>query len=587
MRFTRRRSDRPESARSRLGCDVEVLEGRTLMSADVNRLFTQYVPHDLSVFNPITKDPVPYSVKHQLTFNSPSNGQLLNNEGKIVSGKDRAGDEWTITVHGPGYVIVSDTSPNDGILDDNINTIQIVGSDLNRTYVTGTVVGSFRTLTSGTIPFNRLVAQDGVNSIVLNGFNLAQTVAPAAGSPNNASTGVFLVGGVRHLEFNDVLAPVDTSMKDKTVFIVIGDPSTPLTVAPTIKLNHVFTTVFDSTATTVPANTPITTPTVDVIVNGQLRGIDIFSTSQDVIDAAQEFRFPVVGTTGRTAIQAQAIDTLTVHGAATNLTASRSAVPFQTGFSGLAKLKKATFHGPTDAVGLDVNGTIGSARFDKGLGSPTGVFVGTNTAGQLVPATGYGLPADQVSYASLGYVGGQVVAKKINHVKVGPANQTLQIPTNPDFVQIYRQGNTAFIPRPGTALSNALIVSSMDIGKTTIVGDSVNSEVKSGFHYNSFAAGLEGTRAPSKLGRLSQDGSLLNAVNSATYRPYLGFYGTPLDVAGPGKITGHVTGRLYNTGGITPLTNVGAGNYAKVKTGGYLPPPQRPLPTPTSGRFKR
>ncbi len=42
-----------------------------------------------------------------------------------------------ITVHGPGKVIVTDTTPNDGVLDDDINTIQLVGTSINSTYVTG------------------------------------------------------------------------------------------------------------------------------------------------------------------------------------------------------------------------------------------------------------------------------------------------------------------------------------------------------------------------------------------------------------------------------------------------------------------
>ncbi len=65
---------------------------------------------------------------------------LLTNQGKVVTGTDRSGNEWTITVHGPGQVIVTDTTPNDGSLDDDIATIQIINSDIRRTYVTGTVV---------------------------------------------------------------------------------------------------------------------------------------------------------------------------------------------------------------------------------------------------------------------------------------------------------------------------------------------------------------------------------------------------------------------------------------------------------------
>lgn len=587
MRFKRRRSDRPATGLGGPGSDLEVLESRQLMAGDIPALFANYTPSDLAIYNPITGAPVPYSVKHQLTHNAGVDSALLSNQGKILSGKNRQGDEWTITVHGPGYAVVTDISPNDGILDDNLDTIQIVGSDINKTYVTGTVVGSFRNITSAVMPFNRLVAQAGVNSIILKGFDLQQTVTPTTTASNNVNTGVFLTGGVRTLQFNDIFAPVDLSTDDAPVNVVIGDPSTPLTVEPSIRINHIYATVASSTATSVPSGGPVTTPTVNIVVNGQIRGIDIFSTSQAVVPAGQQYRFPIVQTTGRTSVQAQAIGDLTVRAGANNFTASRSSVPFQNGYSGLAGLRNAKFHGPTNAVGLDVNGTLGSATFDRGLGSPTGVAIGTNSVGgtaitgQTVPATGYGLPADQVSYAGQGYIGGQVVARRINHLRVGAANVTLQTPTNPDFVQIYRQGNTAYIPRTGTALSNALIVSSTDIGKTQIDGDQVNSEIKSGFHYNSFAAGLEGTRAASRLGRITQNGSQINSVTSATYRPHLRTYGTSADVAGPGTIIGNTTnGRLYATGGITPLTNVGAGNFARTKRGGYLPPPQRPIPAP-------
>ena len=73
---------------------------------------------------------------------------------------------------------MTDTTPNDGSLDDNIDTIQIVGSSLDKTYVTGTVSASLLTPTNSTIQFNKLVDTSGVKSIVLNGFTLAQTLPP-------------------------------------------------------------------------------------------------------------------------------------------------------------------------------------------------------------------------------------------------------------------------------------------------------------------------------------------------------------------------------------------------------------------------
>src|SRR5437660_1522820 len=170
MRFIRRRSDRPDSARRRLGSSLETLETRTLLSNNVLGLFTQYSPSDLAVYNPITHRPVDYSVSASLRHNPSAQNPNLINEGKIVSGKDLAGDEWTITVHGPGYVIVTDTTPNDGVLENSIDTIQLVGTDINKTYVTGSTSTSARVQTDGTIQFNRLIDTSGVNSIVLNGF---------------------------------------------------------------------------------------------------------------------------------------------------------------------------------------------------------------------------------------------------------------------------------------------------------------------------------------------------------------------------------------------------------------------------------
>ena len=584
MRFKRRRSIRPESARCGPGSGLETLEERQLLSQSGLGHFFQYAPSDLSVYNPITHRPSPYSVKHQLLSNPGPENPLLGNEGKIVSGKDRQGNEWTITVHGPGIVIVTDTSPNDGILDDSIDTIQLVGTDINKTYVTGNVVGSFRVQTNSTTDFNRLIDSEGVRSVILNGFNLSQTVIPAAGSPNNVTTGIYLTGGVRELTFTDVNAPIDTATTDVAINVVIGDPSTPLRYQPRIKINSINNTVFDSTATAVPANVPQTTPSVNIIVNGQIKSLSLVSAGAATAPASDQFRFPTVASTGRTSVQAIGIDTLDVRGAATNFTASRGSRPFVNGFSGLARLRSAHFHGPTDAVGLDVNGPINSATFDKGIGNTNGLFLTSNANGSGLPATGFGQSPNTTGFAGAGFVGGQVTATRIGRLRVAPGNVALQTPTNPDFVQLTRQGTTFYVVRPGTALANAVIVSSGNIGRTDITGDSVNSEIKTGFHYPSFAAGLEGTRAPSRLGPLHQNGSLIGSVNSATYRPFMHFYGTTADVKGPGRITGRQNGFIINTGGLTPLGNVGAGNYARTKRG-QLPPPA--IPTRVHGVLVR
>ena len=126
MRCTRRRSGRSESDRRRHVAQPESLESRIVLSSALPSYLAPWIPSDLPVQNPIThqKEMISAASLHPNNPNSP----LYTNEGKIVSGTDRAGDIWTITVHGPGKVIVTDTTPNDGALDDDINTIQLVGT---------------------------------------------------------------------------------------------------------------------------------------------------------------------------------------------------------------------------------------------------------------------------------------------------------------------------------------------------------------------------------------------------------------------------------------------------------------------------
>ncbi len=184
----------------------------------------------------------------------------------------------------------------------------------------------------------------------------------------------------------------------------------------------------------------------------------------------------VVGTTGRTAIQANGINTLNVRGSAVNTTFSRGPVPFQNSFSGLNHLGHARFGGTADALRIDVNGPIGSLRFHRGLGNPTGAPSGTN-----VDATQSGTPSQALGYPAAGLPGGLVTARRIGRIQAGPANTVLQTPTNPNYVQLWRQGNTAFFARAGNALTNAAIVSSGSIGKVHILGNQQKSEITSGF----------------------------------------------------------------------------------------------------------
>ncbi len=556
MGFTRRRLNRPDQARLRLGSNLEHLESRALLAASPSG-FSFYTPSDLPARTISHSSP-------RITINHPigeSDRQLsfLDNDGKIITGKDRAGNEYTITVHGPGVAIVTDATPTDGILADDIDTIQLIGTSLEDTYVTGQVLSSFKTQTDGTTRFNRLLNVEGVASIILNGFTLAQTVPPPVGTFNNSNTGIFLEGGVGTLQFHNIVAPIDVATGDLPINIIIGGGR----VEPRIRLDSIFNTVIN-TGTASIATDPQVTPTVNIIVNGQIRSLDIISSTQAPIDASSQYAFPTVGTTGRTAIQAGGIDRLKVLGSARNLTASRSGTPFRSGLTGLTHIGRADFGGNADAVGLDVNGPIHRLRFARGLGNP----IGSSRA-----ATAFGTPASDFGYPSAGLVGGLVTATDIRQLEAAPANLILQTAGDSDFVQERRQGSTRFYARPGNAFSSAIIASSGSIGETTVVGNATNSEIKAGFHYPSFNAGLEGTRSASRIGPVHYRGDLVDSVVSSTYRPFRRVYGTPSDVVGPGSIRGRFQGNLVQTGTITALGNRGTGFFAGRKDG-YLPPPE-------------
>lgn len=628
MGFKQHRSDRPDSARRTRFQGPEPLESRQLLSG-VPSYYSLYIPSDLYVTNPITHQRIPYSMRNLMQHNNPDS-PLLSNRGKIVSGTDRNGTQWTITVHGPGEVIVTDTTPADGALDDNIATIQIINSNPRRTYVTGTTVASNRVLTDGTVNFNRLIAVSGVKSIVLNGFNLDASITPAVPQ----SPGVFLYGGVGTLKFHDINAIIDTTQTSTPYQIVIGDPSTPLSVKPSIYLDSIYNSVFDSsTIDSTPPVGPLTSPSVILSVNGVVQNFSVVSITQSAVSpnylaathqgtddnwtgvpisgpiipagGAYQFQYNVVGTTGRTALSALAVNHLNVVGKATNFTAQRGTTPFDTSLSGLRYIRSARFGGNADAVALDVKGAIGRLAFKRGLGDPTSVFNGKvavpiislsqTEQDQYIPATKYGAGLGSEGYPAHGMLGGTIAARRIGSLKVGPADYNVQTAQNPAFVQTLRIGMaTPYLTNPGTALTNVAVTTQRGIRSVTVTGNQTNTEIKTGFDYQSYLQGLQGTRAASRIARLRQRGDLVNSVDSATFRPAADssgdtVYSYATGTAGDGEITGVSTiavghgifaktyasrlprGNAFHTGGRTALGNYGAGFYAR-RINGNLPP---------------
>ena len=438
---TRRRSARPDPARRRLGSSVEMLETRQLLSQ------TSYLPIGSypTASSTLATNPgsVPSAYISHPVGSDPSTLVGYGNEGKFLSGQDRQGNRWTLTLTGPGEIIVTDVTPNDSVLDDNLNTIRLIGTNINTSSLVGQVEQSARTPTDytqlttlGELKFDRLVADNGVKSIILNGFVLTDTVTQPGASGLNSTTGIQLHGGVGNLSFEGINAPMPASQNPVPIVVSIGDPTTPLTVKPTIRIDHIYNTVFDDTAFTptgsgvIPTG-PVTSPSVSLVVNGAVADFNVVSITQQpdlgslfpeingtiltiptqfipTDSAALEYQFPTVGTTGRTAIQAKSIDNIKLSGGATNVTFSKAAQPFQSSLTGLDSLKSAQFGGPTDALAIDVKGNIGGLKFAKGLGNP---------AGLIVNPTNYGRPASANGYAASGNLGGQIVTEgSIGHI---------------------------------------------------------------------------------------------------------------------------------------------------------------------------
>ena len=356
-----------------------------------------------------------------------------------------------------------------------------------------------------------------MKSIELNGFVLSNAVTPAVTN----QTGIFLYGGVQTLSFASIDAQVDT----RSMGAVPGRDRRhihPLKVQPSIYLNSITNLVFNSsTDTTTIPTTPVTSPSVQFVVNGVIRNFDVVSVGQGAVPAAYQFRFPIVGTTGRTAVQATAINRVNVVGSSKNLTLSHSSVPFQNDGSGLKYLKKGTFGGNADALGIDVNGKIGKLTFKKGLGDPTGV----NT--QDPPET-HGRFAGHSVRNSRGVdrLSRQRLPRRL---RSGPSTFTRSRSVRPTCRSRRRRTHCLSSRRirvfrctfssPGFALSNVIVATSGSIDNVDILGIQQQSEIKTGFDFSSYVAGLEGTRAASAINALNANGDQINSAISASYRP--------------------------------------------------------------------
>jgi hypothetical protein len=631
MSSKRRRSARPDPARFRLVSNLEMLESRQLLAASPFLPINAYPTGP----SPAAKNPgsVPIGSVATATISSTANPTGFTNEGKDITGQDRQGNRYELKLTGPGEIIVTDTSPNDGVLDDDINTITLVGTSPTQSVLTGTVQQPYALPNDGNLLptlgvtyFNSLTAQQGVKSIILNGFILTDTITPPGSSvlspaetELNQTTGINLHGGVGTLDFEGIDGRFPITFNPVPINVIIGNPSTPLTVKPSIRIDHIYNTSFDDTAfapdglpntsstgsQTIPTG-PLTSPTISLVVNGAIANFDVVSITQQP-DASQnfppisvgtltnplnpitnpitqsqltvppefipsdsaalEYQFPTVGTTGRTAVQATAVGNIKATGAVTNTTFSKSAKPSTSSLTGLNSVGSATFGSTTDALDIDARGKIGSLTFKKGLGNPA-----NDTSNPL----NLGQPASQNGYAASGHIAGQVTTESsIGRLTIGPATLVTQTPEAPINIK-NGIGGTNSVSRPGAAVTSSLVSAAGSIGKTKITGDLDSSEIKSGYNYASALQGVDGVSGKSSIGPVTLNGNLVNSVLTASYRANDGVYGSSNNTAGNGTITGTQDGTNYQTStGRTVLGNIGAGVFARHTSADPAPAPKK------------
>lgn len=589
MSSSRRRTSRPSSAQRRPVRALETLETRQLLAQ------SPYLPinaYPLTDF-PAARDPgrVPAAQIDHPIGSSQATLAGYSNQGRVITGQDRQGNRYQLKLTGPGSIIVTDATPTDGVLDDDIDTIRLVGTSLTKSVLTGTVIESFNAPqvytqlpTLGQVRFNRLAAAGGVKRITLNGFLLSDTLSQDGAAVVNATTGVDLKGGVGRLEFQGIDGRFSALTATLPIVIQIGSLSTALTVRPDIRIDSIQNTVYDAGAigiggTGVIPTGPLTTPSISLVVNGEVASFNVVSITQatnpasllpaingniqvppnEIIpanDAALQYQFPIVGTTGRTAVQATSIRHVRASGNVTNTTFSKSNQPFQNSLTGLDSVGSVQVGGTADAVAIDSRGSIAGLKFARSAGSPIGV---SNNP------IYYGTPADRRGYPANGYVGVQAVTEgDIGSIQAAPVDRFTQTSQDPAQIQSGLNGTQVNVVRPGTAVQSSVIVANGSIGKTHVVGDLRNSQINTGTNYYASIGGIEGVTGASKIGPAKIKGDLVDTVVAASYRSNDGIYGNGNDTAGDGTISGTQSGTVIQTATGTTATGArGSGFFSR------------------------
>ena len=341
---------------------------------------------------------------------------------------------------------MTDTTPNDGSLDDDIDTIQLVGTEpphdvrhRHRRSPSNRVARP-----TATVLFNRLIASTASSRSSSTGSPHADvTPTPRPRTAEHRASSSTAASGP--CGSTTSIGARSTRRRPTTtrISIVIGDPTTPLDGQAVdlarLDLQHGLRQHRDRSPTG-----PLTTPSVDFIVNGAMQNFNVVSITQSAIRpttwrpsartlrsgpacrsrARSRLRYQflhVVGTTGRTSVQATAIDNLNVAGTATNFTASRGTTPFQT------EPERPELHPAGDVRRQRRRGGPGRQRADRqahvqqGPGQPDRRVHRRRRSPtdrdidrlRSYPATTTASRSDPTGYPAAGLLGGLVAAKRI------------------------------------------------------------------------------------------------------------------------------------------------------------------------------
>ena len=486
----------------------EALESRQLLATGMGATYlSPWLPTDQFVTNPITHQRELYLATEAINPNNP-NSPGLSNEGKVVTGTDREGDKWVITVHGPGKVIVTDTTPNDGVLDDDINTIQLVGTNPKSTYVTGNVIasntipanfnGSNPPPSNGTILFNQLIAISGVKSIELNGFDLSDQVTPAVTSND------------RRLPLRRRRRALVRQHQSASRIRRSTPPRTRSSSANRTRRSRCSRRSISTTSTTWfqqhDAERAVDHAAHDAVgrVHDQRRGPQLRHRLGQS-GAVPWRRVPVRVPAGRDdgpnvgagdgdqqpqrARVRQELHGVAVAGAVL-VGEQRAQLPAQGDVRRQCRRRRHRRQGQDRQAHLQ-------ARTRQ----PHGVYHGQAANGLLLPATIYGTPKASTGYPAAGFLGGQIRAKSIKKLNVGQANVQVQTAQNPNFVQLEEQGYPDLCHQHRLFASpTRSITTSGSIGQANVSGTSLNTEIKTGFDLTSFICrAWRGLATPSEI----------------------------------------------------------------------------------------